>query len=275
MCKYALQGRVPGSVHFGTWQFATRGDYENHLLKEGAVTRRQDIWENQALSQEVQRHWLSTAQTGCNFARVMVSNPQKYGWETVVLSHSPKEVRTQQWRDLVDAALFRAIHSPDCQVISLLFPRIVKPADLVGLLQSIFLTKHVTLEAQPHEASVTTVGLRVQVEDVMSWVLGFGPFDFMPTTRRSPVTDLTLRVKPKPEKGFEKLTPDRTATHLADVPLNVGEAAYQRLWSSTVQRTAIMRGEEPCHYSKARVTIALPTRLWRTTGLQAHDEHPV
>ena len=109
------------------------------------------------------------------------------------------------------------------------------------------------------------VGLRVTVaEGVWAEVLGMGPFEFLPPTRRCPITSLEIRVKPDKARR-SKTTLGMLAAHLDKVPTGsmLTPRQYQALFARfTPWLKRRILGGEPDARAKAGVTFAFPAAIW-------------
>jgi hypothetical protein len=174
------------------------------------------------------------------------------------------------WRDddalrLVDSALDAAIASRECELVSVLFPEVVDVRavkDLVqrlgsagvwGVLEHYEYPPDVLLELR---RPVTTTG-------ALAWIMAFGPYSHWPPTRRGPVTEFAVRVKPKPADLFPALNQDETAAHLADASTGLSPEQTKTLIERTSAATRDVLGAEPDHRSAARTTFSFPASDWQ------------
>jgi len=195
---------------------------------------------------ELQRDWHRQGGNGCVFARLAARRGEAAGWRARVAGD-------------VTADLAEALADSECQVLSLLFPGVTTPEALVELCRH----PAFRMERAERVGSLTAVSLRMLVEDgVLAWVMGFGPFDFLPATRQAPVTELVLRTKNKPEWLYEKHSHDRDVAHVADIPLALPEACWDPLWDATHAATRAVLGADPDVFSAARTTFTVPSALW-------------
>lgn len=112
------------------------------------------------------------------------------------------------------------------------------------------------------------LGLRVRVGVLESWVSGFGPFDFLPVTRRSPYTEVAFRVKARPKYELILKPAPENVIHLADLDLlGVTNAAFRTLWQASLDRTARMLGHAPDLRSAAKTTYAIPSSVVDAAGV--------
>jgi hypothetical protein len=89
--------------------------------------------------------------------------------------------------------------------------------------------------------------------------MAFGPMPVWPASRRAPLIELAIRVKPKPDQLFHKLNQDHSAAHLADTPLPLDEEQMETIFERTGAATRDVLGAEPDFRSAARTTFSYPT----------------
>lgn len=269
---------ISGSLQQGSWHFPTRNDYIDYLLGTNLVSDPNDIWQNDRFTVAIQRHWHSRGQNGCVFAQVAANGAGQNGWHSIVIKGEIQDVVSPENQRNIGSNIALAIHDPDCQIISFLFPQVVDPGDLVTLLRSLTNTPNIILRDATKHDDMITFALRVAITNapkiVLSWLMGFGPFTFFPTTRQAPVTELAIRTKVKPDKIYERLNQDREAAHLADMPLELAEQAWPRIWNATLNRTRVILGGEPNFFSAARTTFSVPWKLWVNGDHEQLSEHP-
>lgn len=264
---------LPASLRRGSWRFPTRNDYIDYLLGKNFVSDPNDIWQDDRLTIAIQRHWHSRGQNGCVFAQVAANGAGQNGWRSIVVKGNIQDVLSPENRATIGSNVALAIRDPECEIVSFLFPQIIEPGDLVLLLRGLIDTPNIVLSDATKRDDMISLALRVVVlELVLSWLMGFGPFTFFPTTRQAPITELTIRTKVKPDKLYERLNQDREAAHLADMPLELAEKAWPRLWDSTLKRTRSILGGEPDHFSAARTTFSVPWKLWLNVAHEHQSE---
>ena len=195
---------------------------------------------------------------GCAFAAFTAKAPQKYGWSQKVISPTAASI---------DAATEEAIASTETTMVSLIFPDVSTLESLLSLVATFQSTHYIFLEQNLVFDDFHCLGFRAKVGSFVSWISGFGPFDFFPVTRRSPFTEVALRVKPRPDyKHIMKKAP-AGVIHLADLDmLGMAEAAFKKMWYGSLDRTAQLLGHKPDLKSAAKTTFSIPTTLTR--------EHP-
>jgi hypothetical protein len=209
-----------------------------------------------------QRDWHVRGQNGCQFARLAAKDAETLRWEHIVateLSDEPGDVFGPQLDDLIGLA----VSEPRTQILSLLLPEIGEAGQAVWVIRSLAATTSFWLERD----EVTPEGLRLHLRypvaegTVQAWVMAFGPFDFLPNTRRGPYFELAIRVKPKPPWLFHRLNQDKDVAHLADAPLNMSLRHWEDRFTSTLRRTRMILGGEPDSISAAKATLVVPTEL--------------
>lgn len=249
-----LFGRMEGTTAIGSLTFPNRIDYERYFFLQESVGEPSDVWEDDSLVGQIQQHWHSRGQNGCVFAQTVASKADRLGWNFVIV-RGLSEVKKD---------LLQAIESPECQNLSLLFPEVTQPNQLVDLVQSIIKIDDLFRLQVTNHMDTAILALRIKLipTEVLSWIVGFGPFDFLPYTRQAPVTELAIRTKLKPKKLFWRLNSDQAAAHLEDVPVGLNDHQMEKLWQATYLRTRQILGSSPRAFSSAKVTFAIPMALW-------------
>jgi hypothetical protein len=253
---------ISTSTQIGDRQFPARLDYEQYFIQKGIVTTPEEFWGNDDLIIAAQRHWHTAGQNGCVFAQTAATKSEAVGWQSLV-SHDAEGAELQKQ---IQAAI-EAIEQPGVENLSLLFPHITDPSDVARLVRSLpQVSDRFQIFERPYEDRViTAIRMRLNDDGVLSWVVGFGPFDFLPTTRQSPITELAIRTKPKPPEIFHRLSKDPMAAHLADVQLGVSDQVMERLWTATQAQThELLEGQDRA-FSSAKVTYAFPAEYWQTS----------
>lgn len=241
--------------------FARSGDYQEFLCTTLGLQSQEELERYGALISQVQADWHRQGQNGCLFARVLNSDRPGYGWTTTVVPRSGVAEATARVVEETSAGIERA----DVRIVSFLFPWMTSAEDLAALLKALGEAPGWTVTTTALDAEHTNVAVRLALErgTVTSWVLGFGPFTFLPMTRRSPFTELVVLVKPK-VPGQHRMDDDMTRAHLADVPVSVlGDPEFKGLVERTAaHRLFILGGDEEEKRAKAKVTITVPSAAW-------------
>lgn len=202
---------------------------------------------------EAQLNFYRRGQAGCKFAALAATGPSRYGWLHRLV---PPNLAT------IEAEIAAAIMDPDTTTVSLTFPSISQADELVGLIQEVSNGSLIFLQQDAVFEGFRCLGLRVRVGELLSWVSGFGPFDFLPATRRSPHTEIVFRVKPRPNYDWVlKQSPDGVI-HLADMNMHgLSENALRRMWAASFSGTEQILGGKPDIRSAAKTTFAIPESL--------------
>lgn len=244
------------SQEVGSLHFPTRTDYEQYFMLQGRIPTPDALWNDDNLVRNVQRHWHTRGQTGCIFAQIAATKAEEVGWRSEVVKRNLQEygIATS-----IDTLVTEGIQDPHVQNLSLLFPQARTNADLRALLAGITTGSQVFKAITTRYEEYDIVALRAKLrEGVLSWVVGFGPFDFLPLSRRSPVTELAIRTKEKPDTLFHKLNKDKSAAHLADIPLGLDGDLMEFLLEATKERTQLILQDIPRELAAAKITFAIP-----------------
>jgi hypothetical protein len=250
--------------------FSTRGDYEQHLQKLAPAAPQGACWKDDDVAAAVQRHWHTRGQNGCVFAQIAATDAGSIGWQTVVLRLDDHRSLPEQLHRL-STIISEAVQDPDCNLLSLLFPEPTTAAELVPVLATLLSLNEIVVAKVSTEGGLASVALRIPLDEerVLSWLMAFGPIDTFPVTRQGPQFEVVIRTKVKPPEIFHRLTQDRDAAHLADVPLKLSEEQKEGLWTATLARTRRILSGEPNAYSAAKVTFTIEESAWRRAHAEA------
>lgn len=188
--------------------------------------------------------------------------PRKFGVETVVISKDPAEEMTS----LIDAAGDAVIASRGLsEALTVLIPKLVDSVLLTAFCKRLGARNdNWRIAAAPNPSDRLDrvyVSLRFALDaNVDAEILGFGPFTFLPATRRAPITALEIRTKVEGHK--KRGRSEATLSHLADIPWKGGgDSWYDRAWTQTQDaRRAVLGGDDSA--ARARITFAIPRTLW-------------
>lgn len=259
-----IQPNIEKSAQFGKLKFPTREDYVNYFIAEGSVKTEDEIWNNESYVSVIHRHWHSEGRNGCIFALLAARRTEDFGWQDLAVTQSISEIESTKSLKFIDTKIQEAINNPKCEVLSLLFSKINTDEEIARLIVSLLKCNSIFLEEEQTFDQWTILALRVPLEkgSALSWLMAFGPFSYFPQTRQSPITEIAIRVKPKPKEQFHRLSKDKDAAHLADLPLDYLEEVMEKTWTNTERRTRHILGEEPNHFSAAKTTFTLPKDVW-------------
>ena len=250
--------------------YSTRADYVHYFMNHQLAKDDADFAAKNEFVLGVHEHWHSRAQQGCRFASFLSTRMPRSGWQRAVVSWRRLVEDTDQVADL-RATVAAAIADPDCHALSLLFPEIVAETQLVDLIRFLNCELGWLLEVVPEPADqwhapepIVTLAFRIPLTSrVAAWPLGFGPFEFLPLTRRGPLVEIAFVTKPRmyPVRSM-RIKDNPSAAHLADIPIDVSDPTFDRLWVRTEDQKELVLGDQIGAPAKARVTFAVPTRLW-------------
>lgn len=204
-----------------------------------------------------QRAFFRRNKSGCAFAAYAAKDMAKFGWKQVVCPISASAM---------DSSIQSAISDPDTSTLSLLFPDAGSVDGLNALMDE--LRRGVLINALPDQVweGLILFRARVKVASDLSWVTGFGPFDFLPSTRQAPTTELTLRVKARPNYDWHFKDAPPGIIHLADMSMRgMTDKNLWKLWGTSFLRTKKLLGHAPDEASAAKTTFAVPIHLVKGT----------
>lgn len=237
-----------------------------HLVAEGLVKTEDELWHDEALVVAVQNRWHRKGFNGCVFAQAVASKASELGWRHEVIA---EEINTDNRKTIaksIEIAIEKARTGPDVRILSVLFPQVKEVPHLVDVTRllvsdevpSVFLVNKEVAEGH------IALSLRISISESkqLGWIMGFGPFDFFPNSRHSPVTEIVIPVKPKPASVFHRHSHDQSAAHVADIPTNLDDSVMEHLWHATHSRTRYILHGEPNQFSAARTTFTLPITKW-------------
>jgi len=148
---------------------------------------------------------------------------------------------------------------------SILFSKVETYPNLIRLIKSLISIDLIILTHEEIIEDKVILSLRTPINNpkILSWLMAFAPFDSFPRTRQSPITELAIRVKPKPSEQFYRLTKGNNDAHLADLPIPYKVNVSERIWDNTIKRTKMILNENPNIFSAAKTTFTLPYKYWK------------
>jgi hypothetical protein len=247
--------RLPGTARYGTRRFPTATQY-HELVYVLELTNKSNAARLVALAQ---RDWHVRGQNGCMFARLAALGAGALRWDTLVVT-TPCERIDDETIQTIEERVQERIMDPRVEILSIVFPEIRTACDVVRAVRRLVIDTNFWLERDEVGTGSLRLNLRYPIDQTgtQAWVMGFGPFDFMPKTRQGPYFELSIRTKNKPQEIFHRLNQDRAVAHLADAPLVMSERHWEHRWESTRRRTRMILGGEPDDLSAAKATLALP-----------------
>ncbi|MED4128862.1 hypothetical protein [Shouchella miscanthi] len=245
---------IPKSKKIQKRSFSTREDYESYFKKE-------NLWNNEQDVKKIHQHWHGRGQTGCIFAQHLAKKTQdESGWYSEVIT------KNDICQEKIDNSILEAIDDPNIEVLSFLFPNVVTVDQLSFIVKSwIKDSTIIFLEKATYYDEHICLSLRLELGDsgIYSWLMMFAPFTSFPNTRQSPITELAIRVKPKPEYIYPKLSQDRDKAHLADTPFVLSDSKTDRTWEATFKNTEYLLGYKPNLIAAAKTTISFDINTWQ------------
>lgn len=239
-----------------------------------------DLETRPELAVEAQRLWHREAFQGCNFATLMsqVNDHlggdlrEQHGWVTLPVTSHPTGEPDDDLLDEIEFEVAALIDAPAVHAVSILFPLLTDPHDLIRLIRGLGSRPPWELDTnagKPSPAGRTHLGIRRRLPGgELAYVLGFAPLDFLPLTRRAPFTELAFVAKPIGERARqrEKLADaDPAFGHLAYMPIAIEpDEVFSMRWLATKKMRERVLEAHPdlAQGAKAKVTFAVPPELW-------------
>jgi len=195
---------------------------------------------------------------GCLFAAHAAGDANKYGWRMSVESVDKASI---------EARVASAIAAPNVSLQSIIFPSIVTDDHLLDLLAVLNDSSSFLLELTGRVEESVCLGYRVKIDDAVSWVTGFGSFDFFPETRQATFVEIVFRTKPRPDYATVMKEAPVGVLHLADLEMKgMGKNKFMSLWYGSLDNTEKVLGCKPDLRSAAKTTFAIPLALAERTG---------
>lgn len=201
---------------------------------------------------ETQFDFYKKHKAGCSFAAIVARQPENYGWFQEVLRD------LDNFDEVVDASR----NNKEVSTLSIILPNIKTTSELCNLVDELKNKKSVIIEKVVYE-DFQCIGMRVKIDIFTSWVSGFGNFNFFPLTRQAPFTELSFRVKPRPDYEWTMKEAPENVIHLADLDMHgITKESFVRLWNSSLLNTEKILGHKPDLKSAAKTTFAIPTKYF-------------
>ena len=185
------------------------------------------------------------------FVAIAAKETKKYEWKQIVMK-STQAV-------LIDEVIEQTISfQNDVSTLSLIFPTIRNIDDFLSLIDEMECCRSIITEKIIHE-SYSCYGFRVKVKDKLSWLTGFGHFDFFPTTRQTPFVEITFRIKDRPNYEWVMKKSPQDVLHLADMDMKgIQIDQFENLWNSSLNNTKKILGHKPNFISAAKTSFSIP-----------------
>ncbi|MHA7268387.1 hypothetical protein [Arthrobacter sp. HLT1-20] len=203
--------------------------------------------------------WVKRGQTGCRFASRLARDDIAARWESVLISKNiPSEDLATHVCEVILSLDKRT------ELVQLIFPHIEEIDQLIGLINDLCAPNlNWFWEAQDsYDDGWVDVGLRWILPDGehVAWALGFGPFEFLPVTRRAPIASIVLRTSPLKRTSETRDGHDLIPVHAADMDdLLDGDDDLRKLLTSATKESKLKYvAEEHAQSARARVTFKLP-----------------
>lgn len=204
---------------------------------------------------ETQLEFYRRGDAGCLFAAHAAGDPAKYEWRLSVA-----KVDTTEIASLVASAIV----TPGISTQSIIFPSIVSEDDFLDLLRVLGGSEPFFLGQTEKFKGAMCLGYRVKMGEGVSWLTGFGGFDFFPKTRQAVFVEIVFRSKPRPHYTKVMKEAPMGVLHLADMNMKgMGKNKFMALWYGSFDKTESLLGHKPDLRSAAKTTFAIPLRLWK------------
>lgn len=199
---------------------------------------------------DAQIEFFRRGRSGCTFAAAAARNPLHFEWHHVVVSPG-------QYGD-IQRIIGEAVADQTISTLALIFPDIDTEAKLDDFLPRLC-GDILFLDHKLETNGNCCYRFRAHVGEDQSFVSGFGPFDCMPLTRRTPHTALVFRVSARPDYDWNLKEPTEGIIHVADMDMKgLPDRTLQRMWRSSFLRTAGILTKEPDEESAAKTTFVIP-----------------
>jgi hypothetical protein len=213
---------------------------------------------------ERQLRFFASNRAGCLFAAAAATDPQRYGWTHLSVNAEAPEI---------DEAVSWAVQDAATTTLSLLLPKLRDEKQLIALTLELKKAAFIRLGMVEIDNDFLCLGFRAVVGDLASYVTGFGQFEFLPATRRAPFTELTTRVKPRPDYAYVFKPAPAGTIHLADLDMKgIAPAGMRRMWDGSFEQTARVLGAPADVRSAARTTFSIPANLYSINDYESFSQ---
>ncbi len=225
-----------------------------------------------------QSEWHGKGKQGCLFASYLSRNPEN---KAGIIRHVLHGTINDDFIGKINECIREAMLDDSSQMLSIILPSIRTDTDLfrfIGLIQKL---SNWEVESEIEEGLIL-IKMKVHLLDevdessnqILSWVLGFGPFNQFAKTRQSPYTEIVLATKSKQVlkqlhqrhnlyQQFEasqerKGHPD--GSHLADIfikGITDDLEKDKRFWKGTSDHKKSILASASDFNAKAKITFSL------------------
>lgn len=240
-------------------KWPNRQDYSEYHTSTGELEGPEYFSDAYRLHAPTFLDWVKRGQTGCRFAARLALDDVSARWESVTLS---KNIPRSELAEHVCEVLLSL--DKRTELVQLIFPHIDSVDELVALINDLCTPKlNWYWEAEDsYENGWVDVGLRWLLPDGehVAWALGFGPYDFLPVTRRAPLVSIVLRTSPLKRTPGTRDKNNLIPVHAADMDdlLGKDEQLRQIITSATKESKLKLVAAEHARSARARVTFKLP-----------------
>ena len=257
----------------GIARVATRSDYLVALIDEGEISCEADLAKNPELVIDISRHWLAKPHIGCAFARRLNGDRDLFGLRTVVIAGGKG---ISQLAAEITVETVAAASNEGVEAVSIILPDLIGLDQLCALLWELDKHEKWALRLATHFVEPISlepyarVGLDfIQEDSIPSAVLGIGPFEELPMTRRGPFVSLEIRCKSRFAKESDKRpgVPPPVISHLAQIPYPTKEQIAEKsdpMWQQTSKMRLAVLGSND-QRGKGEVTFAIPWEIWESS----------
>ncbi|MCA9382413.1 hypothetical protein KC660_03340 [Candidatus Dojkabacteria bacterium] len=219
-----------------------------------------DDLNSDGITTSLQNLWHKKGYNGCIFSQVIAQSPSEFDWQASVVHN----LNDNSGRE-IDILVNQAIENPAIRLLSIIFPSVLTDEDLTKLVEILsYETTSILLLNDESLNDFVALAFRVALEndEVLAWVMGFGPHESFAKTRQSPYTEIVIPVKPKPDDTYHRHNNDKRSAHVADQHIDLDDKVMDRLWENTYKKTRKVLGHEPDLFSGARTTFTIPENDW-------------
>ena len=180
---------------------------EGHLPSKWLLMDEEHIKTDEQIISEQLDFFIRNA-SGCGFAVIAARAPERFGWRHEVISACDS--------GKIDGLIEGAIASENTGTLSIIFRDVDTDQKLDELIPKLNQNR-LYLHQEVNTDENRCYQFRARINDEESYVSGFGTFQSMPITRRTPYSSIVLRVKPRPAFDWHLQKPEEGIVHVADL----------------------------------------------------------